>query len=455
LMFVILPRTGFPLLNVITKGAGSTGFSDSVRLGDISDIQENNAVIFRAEMEKVDPAMLYWRGVVFDHFDGSAWKSSGMERAQIATQGLSGKRVSQTIYLEPYDNRYLFALDKPVSVYFRNAFVSADLTITSRRNIDRLVRYSAVSILSEAYMQDIADRKRYLQLPERDFSRIKTLALKLSAGKDSEGAAWAILQFLKRGDYSYSLKNLPITDNPVEDFLFAYKYGNCEYFASSMAVMLRLAGIPARLAGGYLGGQYNDFGRYYLVTQNTAHVWVEAYIDKKGWIRMDPTPERAATADFEKKNLLLKLRLFFDFINYYWNSLIIDYSFEKQLSLFVGVRNILKSPLRSSLSPDDFMPGAVYAIAAIFIIAALVYAQQRRRTAEKRLVERFCARMKKRGYERMPYEGLEEFALRVDDLKLREQALKFASGFGGLYYRDRNMTREERASLRKLINEIR
>jgi|WetSurMetagenome_2_1015567.scaffolds.fasta_scaffold01275_6 protein-glutamine gamma-glutamyltransferase len=455
MMFVILPRTGFPMLNIIAKSTGSTGFSESVRLGDISGIQENNATIMRVETEKIDPAMLYWRGIVLDYFDGSSWKKAGKTEMQTSPRAFSGKKVSQVIYLEPYENRYLFALDKPASVHYRRAFMSDDLTISVRKNIEKLVRYDVVSVLTDTLEEKAVDRKRYLQMPERDFSRVKALVRELSAGKDRESAVQSILQYLKRGSFSYSLNNLPITENPVGDFLFIHKYGNCEYFASSMAVMLRLDGIPARLVGGYLGGQYNDFGRYYLVTQNTAHVWVEVYIEGKGWLRMDPTPEgRDTSVNLGQKGLLWKVRLFLDFINYYWNSLIIDYDFDKQISVFVGLRNLLRAPLRSPLSFSDVMPVAAYAGAAIVILAILIYALLKRKPVEKRLVKRFVTRMKKRGYERVSSEGLDEFARRVDDPAIRGKALRFASEFNELYYRDKKMTRNERADLKRLIDEI-
>ena len=74
---------------------------------------------------------------------------------------------------------------------------------------------------------------------------------------------------------------MPLTTHPVEDFLFKYRYGNCEYFASAMAVMLRMSGIPSRLVGGYRGGYYIEVGKYYLIPEKNAHVWVEAYIDNK------------------------------------------------------------------------------------------------------------------------------------------------------------------------------
>ena len=76
LIFVITPRTPYPLLDFLNHtGRSTTGFSDSVRLGKVSEIQEDESVIFRAAMDRVLEGDLYWRGIVLDHFDGATWKS--------------------------------------------------------------------------------------------------------------------------------------------------------------------------------------------------------------------------------------------------------------------------------------------------------------------------------------------------------------------------------------------
>jgi len=399
--------------------------------------------------------MLYWRGVVLDYFDGTSWKSMNKEPRGQGNFAVSGPRVYQTIYLEPYENKYLFALDKPVNIYYRNTTISADVTVAARQNIERRIKYSALSVITETMMQEEIDRTRYLQLPDRDFSGVKALVTSLSAGKKSEALAQTFLHYLRDGGFAYSLKILPVTPNPVEDFLLKYKYGNCEYFASSMAVMLRLSRIPARIVGGYMGGYYIDFGNYYLVTQNNAHVWVEAYIEGKGWIRLDPTPGGAVTsAGPEQRDALLKIRLFIDSINYYWNAVIIGYDLERQMTMFIGLRDVMRSPFRAMPSLRDMVSGVGLMLTAILFLIAAFYLLSRRKPVEKKMVAEFVKKMKKRGHSRMPYEGLEEFADRIDDPVLRDKAVGFAAQFGAVYYRDRKFTKEERVLLEKLLDEM-
>ncbi|NTU43792.1 MAG: DUF3488 domain-containing protein, partial [Nitrospirales bacterium] len=128
LLFVILPRTNYPLFDFLNRAEkAKTGFSESVRLGDVSTIQEDTTTIFRAQMEEIAPSLLYWRGIVMDYCDGVSWRRSG-EVLSVAFPRLQGRLVRQTIFLDSYGNRYLFGLDMPQSMVTRGAIVSPDIT---------------------------------------------------------------------------------------------------------------------------------------------------------------------------------------------------------------------------------------------------------------------------------------------------------------------------------------
>jgi protein-glutamine gamma-glutamyltransferase len=454
LMFVILPRTGYPMLNFLSRGGASAGFSDSVKLGDVSTIQENAVVILRVETENIDDSMLYWRGIVLDYFDGTSWSNPNRRWVKHELLGFTGRKVAQTVYLEPYESKYLFALDKPVSIDYRGSEISGDLTAAADKNIDRRVKYGAVSALSNITSQEQIDKARYLQLPHRDLSRIEAIVHGLAPGRSDETRAEAMLRYLKDGQFGYSLKNLPVSDRPLEDFLLTYKYGNCEYFASSMAVMLRLAGIPARLVAGYRGGYYNNIGGYYLVTQNNAHVWVEAYIGK-GWIRMDPTPgSTGAFTSSGKTGFLLQTKLFLDSLNYYWNAMIIGYDLNKQMYILVRFRNIIQSPKIdiSGLKRYGFHVSVVLIV--VIAAGAALHFSIRRKSLEKTVIDNFMDTMEKMGYKRAESQGLREFAEGVADPGLRKKALRFVDGFEGLLYRDRKMTSDDLSRLKRLIHDL-
>lgn len=462
LMFLLLPRTSYPIFHFLNRGAhASTGFTDRVSLGKITDIQEDTTVIFRAGMERVPEELLYWRGIVLDFFDGASWTSFRSDMPDEGRGRMGGRRqIRQTIYLEPYGNRYLFALDKPTGVSLRYARKTSAMSYILSEGIFRRIKYDSVSTLSDILPESEIDRSVYLQMPEKDFSRTRALVKNLSSGKTREEAAQAILRFLRSGEYQYSLKNLPVSDDPLEDFLFRSKYGNCEYFASAMAVMLRIAGIPARLIGGYKGGYYNGAGEYYVVPQKNAHVWVEAYfekgavVDSSGWLRMDPTP--AGIENFvsgPSGAFFFKVRLLMDSMNYYWNALVINYDFSKQASLIQKLRSGIRNP--GIHLPSKNRTTVVYsAVLACLVLAIVVIYRRaaRRKTPHESILEDFLKKMGRHGYHKRSSEGLEEFVARVKEEKIKARASRFVQAFEGYYYRDERLGREECRELRLLLD---
>ncbi|HTR44376.1 MAG TPA: transglutaminaseTgpA domain-containing protein, partial [Thermodesulfovibrionales bacterium] len=450
-----------PLLHFLNKGdKAKTGFADNVALGRVSEIQEDPNIIFRAHMERVDGDSLYWRGVVFNHFDGKEWRASGdkiPDRPRLSAA--RGKRIIQTIYLEPYENRYLFAADKPAVVSMRNVVARTDLTFSLPENVGRRIQYEAVSVLSGTIPAGIPDRSVYLQLPAHLPQGMTDLVRELSLPKDPPEIIRTLSAFFAKGNYTYSLRGLPVTTDPLGDFLFKYRYGNCEYFASALAVMLRVAGVPSRVVGGYRGGYYNAIGNYYAVPQKNAHVWVEAYLEGAGWIRLDPTPASADRFGADGRDICLRMQLLFDSLNYYWNAAVIGYDFRKQTALFRKFPEALQGMARPKITWPFLKYGAVKSAAFFFLTAAglavIYYAFAFRRTSvEKRLLERFLRRMARHGYLRKQSEGLEEFVSKIADEDLQERASAFVKEFEGHYYKDRVLSKETLSALVQTIRRL-
>lgn len=459
LLFLILPRTNYPILNFLNNfGAyARSGFTDRVTLGQMAAIQEDNSAIFRAEVQQpLEPRQLYWRGIVLDEFDGKSWKSSGQE-ALTASGRPPGKEVPQTIYLEPYGEKYLFALDRPVWISVTVGGRPKSYRHSLRENVYERIRYHAASIPAESVSEKIIGAERYLQLPP-DFSPpIRNLVEKLTReATDEASRIRSLLHYLVEGEFGYTLTDLPVSSTPLDDFLLSHKQGNCEFFASSFAVMLRLSGIPARLVAGYRGGSYNASGHYYLVLQKNAHVWVEAYLAGQGWQRFDATPSLALRPT-DLDQILLQVRLMLDTFNYYWNKVVINYDFSAQLQLV----NALRSTLNRSAELPDIRWKKEYeeallpvGVGAVVVSGVVFWLLRRRRSPEERLIAAFLTRMGSRGYNRLNGEGLEELVTRVDDPALREQAERFVNGFEAAYYRDRPLTRAERDFLQKQIRNL-
>ncbi len=454
LFFFVLPRSTYPLLTFLNIGKSSqSGFSDVVQLGDVTDIQMNTEVVFRAHVDKMRDEDLYWRGVVMDFFDGKAWRST--ERPMELSRSKNDKQtVLQTIYLEPTDHRYLFALDRPVQIQREHPFQVAHLRYRSQTAFGGKIRYTAHSVPSRAHPGELLLWEKYLQLPGNLSPQVTDLVNKLIADKNPEDQPQYLADYFRRAKYRYALQGLPRTDNPIEAFLTKYKYGNCEYFASALAIMLRIAGIPSRVVGGYRGGSYNDIGQYYVVTQSEAHLWVEAFVPGTGWLRFDPTPAlRTLPTYYQIQEILKKLGLLLDTVNYYWNMVVINYSLNDQLQIISRMTQQVKD---FEFHFDRFRLLVLSSIPILIMLTVYLFRTRhaRRVPPAVKLVREFNAIMQKRGYPRGPHEGLEEFLAKVTDTELRDKAKRFVERFEAIFYRDQPLRKAEVKTLQSHLRDL-
>ncbi|MEM5787930.1 MAG: DUF3488 domain-containing protein, partial [Syntrophobacteraceae bacterium] len=190
LLFVVLPRADFPLFSFLSKiGGARSGFSDSVSLGDVAEIQEDSTAVLRAEMSRLPDQNLYWRGIELDRFDGTSWRRGfpGLEETRETVPREGG--ISQTIYLEPYGNRYLFALDRPVSIQAKGARYLRRVIGIWPEPIQERIRYTAVSVPEALLADENIDFEKYLSLPEEFPRRITDFAASTVArGGDPVGS---------------------------------------------------------------------------------------------------------------------------------------------------------------------------------------------------------------------------------------------------------------------------
>ncbi len=457
LLFIVLPRSTFPLMTFLNRGAGaSTGFSEEISLGEVAGIQEDASIAFRVEMPRIRDADLYWRGIVLETFDGRKWTRAREEQGAAEFRSGHGRSVRQVIYLEPYQNRYLFALDRPLSVSPQQAMISRDLTISLPSAFERRIRYEANSAL----VAELADRDepafRYRQLPDKELDQIRKHIHSLVGSQVGMAAATALAEHLRDSDvYTYSLTSLPVSGDPLHEFLFEKRSGNCEYFASALAVMLRLNDIPARLVGGYRGGYYSELGGYYAIPQKSAHVWVEAYFPGRGWIRFDPTPALLeAYSSAIERSIVLRMRMFMDSIQYAWNAFVINYDFEKQVRLFQSMGKRLRG-FDSSFSPDRKTLIILGSVLAVVVMAGgyLRYLKHRKRP-EERILEQYLAQLNRLGYPRESGEGLREMTSRIAQDDLRALAVRFAEFYQRCFYREGIFDEKALSTLKSTLNKI-
>jgi len=417
-IFIILPRVETPFFNFFNNDSTAiTGFTDRIRLGDVSSIQEDNSVIFRVNMKKLPNRDLYWRGIVLNKFNGKTWiRGKNIPKGEINFNNL--RLIEQVIYLEPYYNRYLFALDKPVAINLKKLRKYNDLTFEYPKQINKRIRYKAYSALSENIFEKNIDKRAFLELPQNISEKLVKLSSQFKNMKDIE-------KFFKNSHLKYSLENLPVSDTPTENFLFKYKRGNCEYFASSFALLLRLIKIPSRIVAGYKGGLYSNIGKYYIVTQKDAHVWVEAYINQK-WVKIDPVIFAENTLPQHNKNLSdFNYKLIIDLMNYYWITMFINYDFNKQFAIVKNIVffnfNMLK--LKKIFITITLILIIFFTLFAIYKNFKKFYFQKLEK--EKILLIKFFEKLEKLGYKRKTGETLHEFVVSLKDKNLRKKSLYF------------------------------
>ncbi|MDR7540571.1 MAG: transglutaminase domain-containing protein, partial [Armatimonadota bacterium] len=196
----------------------------------------------------------------------------------------------------------IFAAYRPFEVYFPTGLVAVDryAGLRSPITLEPGMVYSVISRVPSPTPALLARehgeippsvRERYLQLPRLP-DRVRRLAADLTAGGGSPyGKAVAVADYLRRCcTYTLQAPPLPPGADAVDHFLFVTRQGSCEAFSSALAVLLRAAGVPARLVTGYTTGTYNRLTGYYEVRNSDAHAWVEVFQPGVGWVAVDPTP---------------------------------------------------------------------------------------------------------------------------------------------------------------------
>jgi protein-glutamine gamma-glutamyltransferase len=356
LIFFFLPRVSSRYLSAYTPTSDvSTGFTDRVQLGRIGQIQQSSAVVMHIEIQNdLQGAYdLKWRGVALSAFDGHAWTNSydqtqlraGLDGTYRLAPVLrnpgpgSGRLIHYRVLMEPLGANVFFLAERPQSISgnFRPIAIDAGGAVYDLDADHPVTRYEAESRLPDIDSDELrlaannvpGEMEKYLKLPPLDI-RVAKLAEEIAAPAPSNyEKAVAVERYLST-HFGYTLQ-LPqnFTQDPVANFLFERKMGHCEYFASSMAVMLRSLHIPSRIITGFRGGEYNDLTGQYVVRASDAHSWVEAYFPGYGWISFDPTP----AASLSTRTGWSRMQLYMDAAASFWREWIINYDVSHQRSL--------------------------------------------------------------------------------------------------------------------------
>jgi protein-glutamine gamma-glutamyltransferase len=410
-VFFLLPRMSAGYLGGYSYGTDlSTGFSDRVQLGRIGQIQQSNAVVMHVQIRGDEHGRyeLHWRGVALANFDGRnwsnprdlyamspqpdgsfavPWQSQGIapeekpaaEAAATDAATTSAKAIHYRVVLEPIGTNVFFLAPwgRRVTGAYRKLAVDAGGAVfdgdpqhpVSTYEADSDISRPAAPALRAAGNRYPPFAPAYLQLPPAFDPRIRRLAAQITASSSNAYDKAAALERYLNTHYGYTLQlpRSPVAD-PLADFLFVRKQGHCEYFASSMAVMLRAQGIPARVVNGFRSDEFNDITGNYVIRAKNAHSWVEAYFPGYGWITFDPTPGGGVATPQGWERAMLYL----DAAQSFWREWIVSYDASHQYILG-------QSAMGGTRSSWERLRGR----ASELYTRMLNYARQRQRSAER------------------------------------------------------------------------
>ncbi|WP_353156062.1 DUF3488 and transglutaminase-like domain-containing protein [Herminiimonas fonticola] len=439
-LFLLFPRIQGPLWGMPgAANSARSGLSDSMAPGNISQLALSGEIAFRVKF--IDPApdnaKLYWRGIVLGQYDGRTW-SRQPSRNQFNSPlqwEPRGQPLRYQVTQEPTSRRWLFALELPQSapqLINNRSGITPDFQLVSQRPIADRVRYDVASYLDYALQPNESQLalQQWLELPASYNPQALTFAAELrkTSGDDLE-LVNKVLQFFRQEKFSYTLQPPLLGRNSVDEFLFSTRAGFCEHYAGAFVVLMRAMNIPARVVTGYQGGQMNPVDGYMTVRQSDAHAWAEVWIEKRGWLRIDPTaavaPERiernlagAATTtafggllnvNIGPDSWLRKMRFRWDAVNNGWNQWVLNYTPEQQKSLLrtLGFGNIDWRAMTAWM----FALGA----AIMLLIALVLNANRKKIDPIDASYAKLCKQMMQLGYPRHPHEGPRSYSKRLLD----------------------------------------
>jgi protein-glutamine gamma-glutamyltransferase len=442
LLFFLFPRinAGFRF-EIRDLHSATSGFSDRLSPGSIASLANSSAIAFRAEFPDNRTRLqgpLYWRGIVMWHCEGMEWRAprapEAIDRSSAQSQG--GRFTRQRITLAPHGARWMFALDRPFGVP-AGAILAEGNYLWSTQPIRKTRRYELVSSPEIAPKKlEAGERELATEVPTSISPAVRELAQSWTAQNSNPRAIVNnALGFFRAHRFRYSLSPGDYKKNDLDEFLFRRRVGFCEHYAATFATMMRLAGIPARVVVGYLGGEYNDLGRFFLVRQSDTHAWCEVWLPDNGWTRVDPTsavaPGRASldlnsflerrlapgeagagrsalVSQLAQLAIFNNIRLAWEALNYEWDTRILGFDTDVQEALLASAGITTHGSLSVIIE--------IVLIAVALLVIYAVWMRLRSRVLADRvklLYERFCRKAAKLGVRRDPWEGPSHFSRRV------------------------------------------
>ncbi|MBT4522922.1 MAG: DUF3488 domain-containing protein [Halieaceae bacterium] len=476
-LFFLFPRIG-PLWTVPLKSlTAKTGVSDFMKPGDISNLSQSDEVAFRVQFEGEIPSRedMYWRGLVFSRLVEGAWTSLVYYEIPVRERRekpvtTDGEPVEYSVIMEPTQQNWLFSLRyaRPLG---RGVMRAPDYRLFLPIEMEDEYQYRVRSWPDTVLDRELSDwrRRTELALPEDTNPRTRQLGVELRrSAADDRAFVDTVLRKFNQEPYIYTLQPPTLGEDAMDEFLFETRRGFCEHYAYAFVVMMRAAGLPARVVAGYQGGEINPVNRTVIVHQFDAHAWAEVWLEGEGWVRVDPTAavspdriewglEQAVSGEgtflagsplsplrFRSVAWVNTLRLRYDALTYQWQKWVIGYEGERQY-------NFLQK-LLGEVSGWNFVVVLLGSWLLVLLPVALSLLSKRtiRRLspAEKQFVS-FCNKLAKAGISRAPSEAPGDYSRRVVRLhpSMAPQVTQISALYNELAYADAGLSAARRADL--------
>jgi len=470
IIFLLFPRLQ---MNIPNMGNATSGFTDELTPGDVARIALSEEPVMRIEFPNHDmPAadLLYWRGLVLNHTDGERWSVSRETLVYPDLPSASDDAlpaIVQDITLEPMNQRWLFALDVAELPPDRTR-LALNRALVRRQPPTKTLRYQVTSRLGEM-ATDIDEASS--RIPERLDPRVRQLAQSWrdQATKKNDVITQG-LEYLHTNGFNYSLSPGTMADDSVADFLFNKRSGFCSHYATSFSLLMRCAGLPARVIVGFRYGDLNQIGDFLIVRHNHAHAWSEVYINGY-WQRVDPTlgvplapgeTSPAALRNTDSTTLNSSERKLWwmpEFLDQpyrtvaqYWQ--LAEARWEGSI---MGFDSAAQSSLLERIGITRFVPGILFmsiVTVIIFTVIVMLWWRRRERAAKSNdplmvWYDRFCDRLASVGVTRGTWEGPLDFTQRAASVLPQHAALILQLGqeYIALRYGSAIVTRATHARL--------
>ena len=296
IFYLLFPRAEVNF-RLFDPSASSLGIPDNINLGSFREFSNSEEPVFTLINKDYKKDELYFRVKIFDYMNkNKSWRATSniymYNTFKNHIRINKGQSTGETyeLILEPHKGRWIPSLSNSKLITNDNTILENPFNqnFSSRNPIDRKRKLEFYKYKPN---QELFNRllDYYTLVPDSISKDLKKWAVENKQNKTDKEYLNTILKTFADGSFYYNLSPENLSKNSYADFFLKNKEGYCEYFAGTFVLLARLANIPSRIVSGYLGGDLNDIGDFYVFRQKDAHAWAEIWFENEGWIRVDPT----------------------------------------------------------------------------------------------------------------------------------------------------------------------